>query len=216
MRHIFILYGGWGSRTGLQSDTWKFDPMTNTWTEYETAETPGPMYGHRLEYDSRNERIMLYGGHLRSPVSREYIEDIWYFFPDNSSWIKSNLAYKPHGRYWNALASSNGDSLLVVFGGTYGEGAMDETWILNTSMMKWTQLDSLESPSRRVISDMVYIESINSFLLFGGGGLIENSYQQYNDTWVLDPNTWMWKRIQTRYTAREGIQIPERRVISGF
>ncbi len=48
---VFIIYGGWGYRTGLQHDTWTFDPETNTWTEIETESDPGRMYGQSLEFD---------------------------------------------------------------------------------------------------------------------------------------------------------------------
>ena len=215
VRGVFILYGGWGDRTGFQRDTWAFDPEANTWSEYVTAIEPGPMYGQRLQYESVNECVILYGGHLRSPISREYIEDVWYFYPANSSWIKSDTINKPHGRYWNAVAYSAEFSSLVSFGGTYGEGAIDETWILDTNDMSWNQLNPSQSPSRRVISDMVYVDSLKCFILFGGGGLIDGVNQQYNDTWKLDPSDWSWTQIQTSYTFRERNQTTEQG-IPGF
>ena len=213
VRGVFILYGGWGDNNGFQSDTWELNPETKTWSMYDTGDTPGPMYGQRLEYDTMNERVMLYGGHLRSPISREYIKDLWYYYPDNSSWVKSATMDKLHGRYWTAAAFSPQFSSLVIFGGIYGEGAINETWILNTNTMSWTQLVTSDSPSRRVISDMVYVETQSCFILFGGGGLIGDHYEQYNDTWKLDPVTWTWSRIQTSYTTSERTQLTEQSII---
>jgi N-acetylneuraminic acid mutarotase len=216
VQKVFILYGGWGDKSGLQSDTWMFDSETKVWSQYETDINPGKMYGQSLEYDAERERVILYGGHLRSPISHDYIEDIWFFYPENSSWSQSSFINKPHGRYWNAAAYSAEDSALVVFGGSYGEGALNETWLFNIDMMSWTRLESAVFPSRRVISDMVYVESLGFFILFGGGGLIDNSYLQYNDTWKLDTETWTWSQIQASYSTREKIQVTEESNISGY
>lgn len=198
-RKIFILYGGYG-RYGLKSDSWMFDPETNTWSEYETYSNPGRMYGQSLEYDSFGERVILYGGHLRSPTSRDYVDEVWFFSPDNGSWIQSSGLNKPHGRYWGAVGYSPEHSSLAVFGGTYGEGQLNETWVFNIEDTSWTELDSPVFPSRRVISDMVYVESELCFILFGG---VNTSYIHFSDTWKLDAETWTWSQIQTRYSARE-------------
>ncbi len=204
-RGVFILYGGWGDRTGFQDDTWVFDPETNTWSEIETNVTPGRMYGQNLEYYPVGEKVILYGGHLKSPISRDYVEEAWYFYPDNSSWVKSSSANTPHGRYWNSMSFSSVHSSLVVFGGTYGEGPITDTWILSTQNMVWTQLDSNDFPSNRVISDMVYVDFLGSFLLFGG---VNNNYEHYGDTWKLSPETWEWEELLPTYSSREAIDEP--------
>jgi len=210
---VFIIYGGWGHRTGLQHDTWTFDPETGVWTEIETDSDPGRMYGQSLEYDHIRKRVILYGGHLRSPISHDHIDEAWYFHLENSSWAQSSSIDKPHGRYWSAVSYSEDDSSLVVFGGSYGIGPMNETWILDTDEMRWTQLISPDYPIRRVISDMVYVESQDSFILFGGGN---NSPANFNDTWRLDPETWEWSEIQPSYSSREAFETREPGVIPGY
>ena len=213
IRKVFILYGGWGDRSGLQSDTWMFDPESNTWPEYETVNNPGTMYGQSLEFDPVGERVILYGGHIRSPVSREYVDEVWFFYPDNSSWVQSNCLNKPHGRYWNAASYSTEYSLLLVFGGSYGDGSLNETWVFNTDEVSWTLLDSPYFPSRRVIPDMVYIDSQRCFILFGG---VNNSYTHFGDTWKLDAETWTWNQIEATYSSREAIKIREQGIIPGY
>ena len=120
---------------------------------------------------------------------------------------------KPHGRYWSAVSYSENDSSLVVFGGSYGIGPMNETWILNTDEMRWTQLNSHDYPTCRVISDMVYVESQDSFILFGGGN---NSPANFDDTWKLDTETWEWSKIQTSYSSREAFETREPGIIPGY
>jgi hypothetical protein len=169
------------------------------------------MYGQNLEFDPVGEKVILYGGHLRSPISRDYIEEAWYFYPDNSSWVQSSSANTPHGRYWNSMSFSSTHSSLVVFGGTYGEGPINETWVLSTQNMAWTHLDSNDFPSNRVISDMVYVDSLESFLLFGG---INNNYEHFGDTWKLSPETWEWEELLPTYSSREAID--ETGMIPGY
>ena len=202
---VFILYGGWGDRSGLQHDTWTFDPETSTWTEVETESSPGRMYGQSLVYDHNKETVILYGGHLRSPISNDHVDEAWHFHLENSSWTQSTSLDKPHGRYWSGVSYSEDDSSLVVFGGSYGIGPMNETWILDTDEMRWTQLNSHDYPTRRVISDMVYVESQDSFILFGGG----NIHATFDDTWRLDTETWDWSEIQTSYSSRDAVDARE-------
>jgi N-acetylneuraminic acid mutarotase len=209
---VFIIYGGWGDRTGLQHDTWTFDLETSTWNEIETENTPGRIYGQSLEYDHLRERVILYGGHLRSPISHEYVDEVWYFHLENSSWRQSSSIDKPHGRYWSGVGYSEDDSSLVVFGGSYGIGPMNETWILNTDEKRWTQLSSQDYPTRRVISDMVYVESQRSFILFGGG----NRNTTFEDTWRLDTETWDWSEVQTNYSSRDAVSTGEQSIIPGY
>ena len=208
---VFIFNGGWGDRSGLQDDTWVFNPDTNTWTEIETDVNPGRMYGHSLEYDPVAEDIILYGGHVRSPISNDYIEEVWRFNLDETSWVQTSSVNTPHGRYWNAEGYSTEHNALVVFGGTYGVGAIDETLVLDTQSMEWAELNSFDSPSRRVISDMVYVESMESFLLFGG---VNNSYVHFNDLWKLSPDTWEWDELHPSFSSR-GV-VNKTGVIPGF
>lgn len=90
---------------------------------------------------------------------------------------------------------------------------MNETWVLNMDEKSWTQLDSPVFPSRRVKSNMVYDESQEYFMLFSG---VNNSYTHFSDTWKLEPETWAWSQIQTRYSAREAVGEQETGIIPGY
>jgi hypothetical protein len=87
----FILYGGLGVRSGLQDDTWIYDLDAHTWTEVETESNPGRMYGHTMVWDPVNERVILYGGHLNSTTSNLYVENTWFYYPQNGSWIMQKI-----------------------------------------------------------------------------------------------------------------------------
>ena len=54
---------------------------------------------------------------------------------------------------------------------------------------------SITSPSARYSSGMVYDESVNKLILFGGGFQDSSSYTYYGDTWIYDPLTNLWTEI---------------------
>ena len=196
---VFIMYGGWGRSTGLQHDTWVFDPQDNTWQKAETVRDPGRMYGQALENDPDTGRTILYGGHLRSPTSREYVEDIWFYDPQDSTWVEANSTGRPMGRYWHAMAYSPEHARLVVFGGGYGEGARNETWVYDLEENSWS-LAPGDGPQARLISDMVYVTGDDCFILFGG---VNNSYHHFGDTWNLNPDTWEWSELEPDFRIEE-------------
>ena len=65
-------------------------------------------------------------------------------------------------------------------------------------------LFSINSPSARYGSGMVYDESVDKVILFGGGFQDISSYTYYGDTWIYDPIANIWSEIfpQQHPTAR--------------
>jgi hypothetical protein len=185
----FILYGGWGNRSGLQSDTWVYNPDKKDWAEVKTETNPGIMYGHSMVWDPDNDRAILYGGHLNSPLSHQYVENPWFFYPGNGTWIEHVLESRPRGRYWGAMGYDYREMRLAYFGGSWGEGPSNETYVLDLRRDSWSRLEAEDSPNNRVISKMVYVPE-NGFLLFGGA---TPTGVHFNDTWVLstDLGTWL-------------------------
>ena len=65
-------------------------------------------------------------------------------------------------------------------------------------------LFSINSPSASYGSGMVYDESVDKVILFGGGFQDISSYTYYGDTWIYDPIANIWSEIfpQQHPTAR--------------
>ena len=63
---------------------------------------------------------------------------------------------------------------------------------------------SITAPSARYGYGMVYDESVNKLILFGGGFQDSSSYTYYGYTWIYDPFTNLWTEIfpQQHPTAR--------------
>jgi hypothetical protein len=57
-----ILFGGAGScgENAYCDDLWVF--QEEMWSELTAEVTPGPRFGHAMAYDSRRNRVVLFGG----------------------------------------------------------------------------------------------------------------------------------------------------------
>src|SRR6266571_5385007 len=60
-----ILFGGYSSCCGgiTLGDTWAYDFNTDTWTAMNPAVAPGPRESSAMAYDSRSDRVVLFGGY---------------------------------------------------------------------------------------------------------------------------------------------------------
>ena len=93
-------------------------------------------------------------------------------------------------RYWQYMTYDRGAGNVVVFGGRPSyDGNLGDTWLYDYAENRWTEVDSMVSPSPRQTSSMVYDESIGRVVLFGG---FENGMEALNETWVFDTEAGEW------------------------
>lgn len=208
----FILYGGWGARSGLQDDTWIYDLDANAWTEVKTESNPGRMYGHSMVWDPANERVILYGGHINSPISQMYVDNTWFYYPQNGSWAMQKMENTPHGRYWGAMSYDWENMKLVYFNGGWGEGPHNETWVLDLKEEQWTLLETEAKPCFRIHSRMVYIPNYG-FLLFGGA---DSRFNHFNDTWTLSLSEETWTELHPTIVTKTPKPTTDIKGIPGF
>jgi hypothetical protein len=203
---IYILYGGYGTTGSLLDDTWVYDPTENTWSQIETATTPGKMYGHSMMWNPATEEITLYGGHIGSPVSGDYLNEIWVLDQSSRDWRRVETTGRPEGRYWIATDIA-GDGTLVSFGGARN-GPHNDTSTLDTEIGAWTTTTPDPSPSPRFFAQLAHTRD-HEFLLFGGG----TPGEEYNDTWTYSTETG-WTRLEPTIFSQPTEQ--EEREPTGF
>lgn len=208
----FILYGGYGARSRLHDDTWIYDLNANTWTEVKTESNPGKIYGHSMVWDPVNDRVILYGGHLNSPISQLYVNNTWFYYPQNCSWAMQEMENTPHGRYWGAMSYDWDNMKLVYFNGGWGEGPHNETWILDLKEEQWTLLETEAKPCFRIQSRMVYIPN-HGFFLFGGA---DSQFNHFNDTWTLSLSEETWTELHPTTVKNTPIPTTDIKGIPGF
>ena len=100
----------------------------------------------------------------------------------------------PGARYCHAMATDKDRKVVVVFGGTWGNGisgAMQETW--EWDGLNWKKAN-LAGPSRRFYHKMAYDEVSNKTVLFGG--YTQTGYS--DETWLWDGTRWRLYQFQLK------------------
>lgn len=189
----YILYGGYGNTGGLLDDTWVYELETGNWRKINTETSPGKMYGQCMSWNPEDEAVTLYGGHIGSPVSSNYLDEVWTYDHPEQNWVKKETLNRPSGRYWGA-ADITESGQLVFHGGTTSSGPHGETLTLTEDT--WTASSDQPTPETRFFTQLTYIGG-DEFLLFGGG----IGREEYSDTWIYSSSTG-WTKLNPTYTTQ--------------
>ncbi len=184
---VGLLFGGWnpdytGTSAVIYDDLWAFHFASDTWTELTPAGArPPPLQGAMLAYSGANGVFLLYGGCF--PCS----SDVWSFSLGSGAWTElgppSGSVPPPRESASWALDPVSGE--YVLFGGTNGESAMNDTWLFNASADVWALDASVAAPSPRVAPASAWLNvSGNETLLLSGGA---NGTFLPRDLWRLAP-----------------------------
>ena len=113
-----------------------------------------------------------------------------YGLMDPEIWVNETSTVAPSPRYGQAMAFDSKNHVTIMFGGTDAGGYNDETWAYSTETNTWTNMSPVSKPSGRRFQTMVYDETNEVIVLFGGynGG--------FNDeTWTYDYGTNTWTNM---------------------
>lgn len=185
-----VLFGGTFGSTVL-NDTWMYDLESNTWTNLSPASPPPARSGHRLAYDSRSDRIVLFGGF--DPASAE-LGDTWTFDLNNNTWTNMSPATSPTSRFAHGMAYDSESGRVILFGGLVASVANDETWAYDLNSNTWTALTPATAPSARSDHALAYDVESDRIVLFGGATAGGSS----NETWSYDYETDRWANTLPR------------------
>lgn len=94
--------------------------------------------------------MIVYGGDSHDDLPSSY-DDLWQYFPTNSSWVKRNPGgHTPSGRFGHTLNVVNGATLLL-FGGCHRMSSggnsdftyLNSLWMLKGPMGPWTEITNV-------------------------------------------------------------------------
>lgn len=113
--NTFLLFGGRNASGEFLSDTWAFNPVTNSWTQLSTG--PLARQGHSLVYDPIQLRLVLVGGVTNGGDT--ILDDTWSY--QESAWSNTNaIPAAPAGIHHTLIYDSSDDALILFTNG--------ETW----------------------------------------------------------------------------------------
>lgn len=197
-----VLFGGY-SDAGYFNDTWEYDFNTDNWTQIAAISTPPVLAFSCAGYDSKNSKIILFGGQSEDGLLKS--SDTWIYHTEGSSWTKG--AYGPSSRKGASCCYDSGNERFLVFGGE-GDGInnyLSDTWAYDYNTDAWANRSPSASPPARTEGAMFYDSRNQSAVLFGG----RNAAGNKDDVWFYpySANKWSGSQPSSVPTARYGFGI---------
>jgi len=184
-----ILFGG---RAGIGqtgdslSDTWAWEK--NRWRRLDVDAPPARDH-HRMVYDRKRERIVLFGGWNGEAL----LADTWEW--DGTRWERVADSGPP-GRAPFGLAYDERSERVILFGGKTLDTFFADTWAWDGT--RWDRLD-VTAPSPRAFHAMTYDSVAGHILLFSG----RRDETMLADTWAWDGSSWI--RLARDGPRRRGV-----------
>lgn len=175
-RQRVVLFGG---RTGIRQtgeslhDTWEWNG--ETWHRRSTEGPPARDH-HRMVYDRKRERVVLFGGW----DGEKLLADTWEW--DGKQWLPTAHS-GPSERAPFGMAYDEHNEQVVLFGGKTLDVFFADTWVWDGE--QWIQRE-VQGPSARAFHAMTYDARKHEVLLFSG----RKEDTMLTDTWAWDGRIW--------------------------
>lgn len=173
--------------------TWAYDLDKGTWENRHPALEPPGRWGSMAVYDSRSDRVLLFGGADLS--TNAPLNDLWAYDYETNTWTERHPPVGPPPRQWHALVYVPTIERTLLFGGTDpSDGSvLNDTWAYDYRRDRWTELRPRGAPSPRMGHYMAFEPRTNRLVLFGG--FLSGFYEQVTgDTWIYDVATNRWQQ----------------------
>src|SRR5439155_478261 len=91
-------------------------PLTSEWTNMNPSVKPSAREFHAMAYDSRSDRIILFGGTQSLPPFDS--DETWAYDFNTNTWTNMDPASKPSARDGHAMAYDTQSDRVILFGGS--------------------------------------------------------------------------------------------------
>ncbi len=142
-----------------------------------------------LAYDSRADRVVLFGGVFMAPL-----DDTWTYDLATDTWTNVTPAVSPPAPWGATMVYDARWDRVVLFGA--GEGYGNDTWVYDVATNTWQDLGSAGAPSPRSFPVMVYDSTADRVVLFGGYAGTE----AMDDMWIYDLGTATWAQLHPAHS----------------
>jgi len=189
-----IFYAGNSVTDGISSltaanQTWAYDYNTDTWIDLHAIGTPSGLLGARMVYDTKADRMILFGG--LSMTLDSYHEEIWAYDFTTNKWTNMQPNTNPPGaNFFQMDYDAASDRVLALIIADVGDYTM---WAYDFKTNTWTALP-VKEPAWRVYGDMVYVPTVKLDFVFGG--VTPDSVETpLDDMWTYDSVSNTWEQV---------------------
>jgi hypothetical protein len=192
-----IVWGGFiFEKNTATNDIWAYDYNSDTWTEMKPAVSPPARNFQSMVYDSKADRIIMWGGWGTTNADNE--TSVWIYDYNANTWQERKTDLGPSSRAFHYMSYDPKADRTILYGG-YTGGIPDAAWQFSTNSSEtraydynlntWTLLAPAINPGPLSSAGQVYVPSIDRLFLFGG----KLDVTKYSDKiWLysFDANTW--------------------------
>ncbi len=198
-----------GQDDGGPSNTiYAYSPDTSSWKQLSPeGALPPPRFGQTTIYDSKRNRIVLFGGQ-----GRGFFNDTWVYEIALNRWTQITLGEGPSKRYGHSAIYDTATDRMIISHGFTDAGRFDDTWALefapktgDSSTARWLNITpSGEKPLKRCLHHAVFDPERRQMLLYGGCASGFGPCP-LGDLWAFDltKGTWSERRAQPSPDPRQ-------------
>jgi N-acetylneuraminic acid mutarotase len=187
---LCVMFGGLENPmvTVPNAETWLYDFNTNTWSNAAPAVAPSARFVHRMAYDAKSDRTILFGGHDGGVL----LSETWAYDVESNLWEELSPASAPHARVDHSMTYDWESDRVIFFGGQNESYTLqnNDTWAYDYDTDTWQEMSPTIAPSLRTLTAMVYDNESDTVVLFGGYG--PSVLVPLEDTWLYDFNSDTW------------------------
>ncbi|MEO8383512.1 MAG: kelch repeat-containing protein [Acidobacteriota bacterium] len=191
-----VLFGGRGladGATGLihaTDETWLW--VAQQWVQQFPATHPPSRSTHAMTYDSKRNRVILFGGRKESTVllaSWGFYNDTWAW--QNGQWEQLVTSSAPTPREYAGMTYDRVRDRVILFGGyNYKEDgktvqALNDTWELDGQ--NWAQVSNAGPTSNKPL--LAFDEARHETIMLGNNDAIETLMYRW------DPASSSWQKL---------------------
>lgn len=140
---IVLAGGGYVAESGPEGDlrgwagTWIYSCAGGEWRKLDTGGAePPPRMATRLVCDTKNKRLVLFGGDGQSL----YLADTWLYDTATRAWSVSKARHAPPPRAGHFTVHDPGSGLVIVGGGYDRDGERSDMWGYDPGNDRWVRL----------------------------------------------------------------------------
>ena len=175
LRNRLVTFGGRSPNvSGLANDTWIWNGTA--WSALTTPTAPTRRFRYGMCYDSRRDRVVLFGGRTTFAT----VGDTWEF--DGTTWTQQTLSTSPPEREEMVMAFDQSLGQTVVFGGIDSDSftLLGDTWEYDGT--NWRESSPAASPTPRYRSAYCYDSTRQRIVMYGGYDGVQIQTQTFEYT----------------------------------
>lgn len=171
-----------------------YDLAKRRWSNLSPKESPPPVLGGSLAYDSLHDEIVLFGGgHVAEKSDAGRVvghTGTWIYSFVDKNWSRYAGKVEPPPRMYSRLVTDSKNQVLALFGGDGQSHYLAETWLYDLKTGRWRSVNGAGPPPRA--GHFTVYDPATGWVIIGGGF---NS-NDLADMWAFDAAKEKWQRLK--------------------